>query len=1295
MMIIRNFIFATLVLIIVFLIYLHFKPSAESNVDEALSLYLKGRYEASENLLKETEKELPEAQYHLYEAYIERARDHLEASDKQLLQSLTVAQKDKENTGILTEIYLNQALNAYLMNDPKAMALPLQKASQIFGEHNEKTNFLKALQSSLQDHYEQLEPFLAQSLPDFSISSWMEKSFKSIFTPSWKFIQQAKVDIAKGNYLQVRQNLEKEINKASGNTQNELYWLLGTSYVQEAQGKSPAAATPYYKLAFSYFNRIPAQNERYQNERKKMLSLFNKQLETDLKSHLYQELPFFLSAYESWGAHSEIESLRGQLLKAFNEQIVRPKGDGIVELSKVLNQLVSNPQEKQALLDKIKVQLSNALAMGNVDIIDKYYEAASSLSTNPDKLTEEISLIVGNETVNMVLLDDEQLDQTRTYVEFWQKIVKNPQQRLAFATLLVYVAENLWKSKEQRDKALTLIKLAVSFLNPAERATLQSVYSASLKQAYELSLSDNDISLLKSVVKAQQDLNISSLDEQEKKDGKEQLRQAQEFFDRKQYTSAEKKAAWVLELEPDNQSALDIMGTVNYLTSNYDKALLYLSKLKEPSKANQEALAISEIVAGDSNKGTELLAKMTQNDLSADLVLRIGFGLLEKNKPEQSVEWFKKLKQQTPESIAGLAYAEYKMGKWESVFHDYFQLPADFRNLNGMRSIVLWSLISLGQMDEAEILFQNILENASQPPQQAYSLPFQSFKSIFLDSQTPDFIAGQYYKNIKGDLNKALSYFLKIQPPTPFVWLEIGDTLLSMGDEHEAKAALQQALKESKGTNWESEIAKQALPLYARVEIQLGNTVDSVSAYTEFFHLFPKSLTYRSSYAEALMDMHRYRDALKQYELLEKNNLLLPHDLPNYLACLIHMNAFSEAQQIAKKWLQQTPPLPIDIQLDIADQMDILHSKRFVNDVLKKASKETHRSLSTNEALLNLWIQQGQYDKAADLVKKIRQNLEKTPQGLLLLTKLNERLSQPATALEFAQKALNLDPENLEAKKFIEEHVQAFGPIESRINTIQKDLDADPENISLKLNLANAYIDDAQAINLVHPDIPITQMPKLRQAYLILEKITKEHKDIPRAYYLLGKTLFLLEDYKAASETLQKALKLDRSYGNAAKYLGLTLVGLKNFSKAADTITEYLRYTPDDPDGWHELAKIYHDSDNPIDAIYALEQVLKYQPNNAEAYLDLASVNLEIKNFESAKISLEKALKIDPTNQAALKELLILVYNPLFERHKESKKERETLYQAYRALNPKEADKLIKQLKEIQNIQYKNDFENN
>ena len=797
-----------------------------------------------------------------------------------------------------------------------------------------------------------------------------------------------------------------------------------------------------------------------------------------VESHFFEDLNFYTDILKKWdGERKYIPMVQELLIQSLNEQMEANHTKAIQDIADALNSLVVDKLVRRMFADQFEHYLKKDLIEGRVDNLDNDLKLVLLFSDNPSLLKQQIADSTALEILALIAWDQPDLYLTKPYLNFWNGLIKNPQERLLFSIQLIDLGENLWLKDFQMEKALNLFIAAETLATDSGKEILKNILTDRLKQLYAAALSTNNKESFQLLLHAKEQLQLKNLDFHEKDNISNQINEAQALFDKGNWKGALEKAKWILGLEPANQKALTIAGESEYQQARYEEALKYLKNVKDPDVKTREALALSQIVAGDPAHGQILLKQLlAEHPLNSSTYSRLGFGLLERNKSKESLKWLKQISEPNGEDKTGLAYAFFQTSQWQHSLDEYNQLPEALKQMPALQSMAMEDHLALGQTIEAEKQFHSIMEGPEHPPfPPSLSLPFQSFKTSILDPQTKAFIAGAYFKKVKHDDQKALEYFKQIKPATPLVLIEMGEILFSQGKNQEAEELLRKALDESRQTSRETEFKQRALPLLAASQTNQGYEIEASQTYAQFFDLFPQLNLHRSQYIQILIDLRLYAKALEQLKILERGNNLSSADKGNFVSALIHTDQFDAARQKAAHWLAEKPPLPLSDQLHIAELLTIIPAHDLIEDVLKKLPEADKLSLDEKEALLSFWITAGDYKKGEELAASIEATLEKSFTGLFLLTKLNSKIFSPNAAKYalLAQEFYPNHPKILELLNFVDFDLN---PLKKEMAWLQQKLKDNPSNTTLQFNAAQTFLDGAVKVIKIDPSKQLNEL---------------------------------------------------------------------------------------------------------------------------------------------------------------------------------------------------------------------------
>jgi tetratricopeptide (TPR) repeat protein len=1258
-----------------------FEPDYE--IKRAAESFEKGDYDRALKTLKELEQKIPGSQYHLYLAYIAREKSTLQESNEQLTLAETSA-KEGSGSKFLEEIYLNQAFNNYLTRKPDSMQEPLEKADKI-SRDKQWVVFFQTLQDYLMQKYQPALDKWQKPLESGYLSVWMKKTFRDTFDDFWYATHLAQADIALGNYLAARQQLERESKKAKESQLDQIYLLLGLSYIKEAEEKPVLLSTPYYKLAFSYLNRVPMQNSRYAPYRTQILSIIQNQINILINDQDLEDLSFYVGILETWQDKQGLQNISNKLLELIEQSIENKKWKNINFILTTLNHHLK-PQQKQAIEVKLTSLFDRALQEEQISSLNELWEALHSFSQSPNETVRIISNKIALLITEIIFIDNEDLSLTIPYLEFWMSLEKNPSSRLEFSFLLLGIVENMWIENVQAKKALTLLTVILKIPLLQDQDLFYKYVRSHLLALYTQSKEQGNASLLHAILKAMDELQLKDSN-QNKIDSLKALNDSDELLKKKHYYEAKEKINWVLELEPTDQKALRIAGLANYYLANYTVARDFLSKVLHPDATVKEALLISDIITQNSSP-SNLVEQALKNHLAGNTVYkRLGLGLIESGNAREGLEWLNKISDPDFEVKVGKIYAYYLLSQWQKVSAEYSQLPENYKKIPLLKRLVIESTAGTGQIDQAERLLKDLLKNKENPAK--ISLSFQFLNNFFLEGDSPNFTAGIFYKSWKHDNEKALEYLHKIKNPSTNVVIAISEILILQKKYQEAKTLLQTALESPHEDFFNLIQSKRMLGPLAVINQKMGDPFDAAKNFLDYYNTFPGEILYRTDFAHVLMELRRFDAAIEQLNLVLKVTNLSNDEKLNYIDCLIHLGNFSQAEYLALKYLSEEPPMLLSDQLKLAQLLLIVGDNKTIQAVLHRVPEQKLRSIDVSMELIYLWMKQGDYDRASKEIKLNQSTFEKSSEGLMLLATYYANTTNGELAYQLAMQSLTLDPFNQNALVFINDHKIDVSVLKKNLETIKNQIQNEPNNILLKINYAKNMLEIGFKLQSSDDMNAAKDNFEINEATIILAQLTQSIQNLPLLYLLLGKAYFFKSEELKAKLSLENATRLDSSYSNARSYLSKVLQILGKSSESFEQLQKALVYEPYNSELWVDKGNLFEQNNDMLEALECLEKAVKFMPSNVKAYIKLGEIDLNSEDPEGAKIALEKALKLSPNNAQALKLLLITLYHPLLANAYKDKnsleKDQKSIYNQLHQIEPTFAQELIDKIHQEEN----------
>ncbi len=1276
---------ATTVVLILFLVgYMFFSFQSDIGVDLATEDFLKGQYEPAFTKLSKAEGHIPRENLLLYQAYLYRALNQIESSKRAFDQALHQAKKHK-NEGLLPEIVYNQAFNAYLTND-QATLNEVVASLTLLAPEEPWTVFFKALNLYQAGEF---GPALdawnkTEQPPHLALSRWMEKTFSQEFDQAWIVQHLAHSQIETGQYIAARQALEKALKRShSAQDRDDFDFLLGWSYIKEAQDKPASAAAPYFKLAISYLHRVPIQSHRYDNERKVLVTSIETLIQNLIVQHSYADLPFYASILSSWGANEGLEGACAQLIDLLKGFFAEKNWQQMQDVASLLHRILPPGDVRTRLQGDLEKSTNEWLQQGQLEQLTNIWASAQLLSDHPAQLSRNLADKATDIILRTLPADRAEFQETVPYITFWKMIEKDPEAQISFANRLVGIAESFWLQQGDEARGLKLMQLALEIPSGQARLAILQNLEQTLKKVYQNAVAKDDFDKMPYLLQAVQQLHLTTIPIQQDQNIAKLLSAARELLAAGKIQDAQRRAKWVLELEPQNQTARRIMGKSYYLEANYPEAVKYLSLVSSPDLDTLEALAVSQILVGQGKDGQRLLDRVAQQHvLQPGAILRLGLGLIGLRQWEGGLFWLQQLEKPTPEALVGKAFAFYQLRKFSESQQELQAVRSPYADLDAVKGIILQSQLELGQREAGEKALISLLRQPERPDDGPFSFAFRLFQKQSFVELDRNYLAGLFFKKNKSRNDIAIRYFNIIERPTPSMLVERADTLLQLHLETKAVLDLQAAIEAADYP----EVTQRAIPLLATAYARLGDDLRAQLWFQKFFDQFAEITSYRGAYADSLRHLQRYDLAVGQYRLLENAQSLTPNEAVSYIDSLIHTNQLTEAQRVAKLWMDKIPPIDLAFSLQIATSMSIDGSQKDSWSVLKRLPPVAQLTAGQARALLGFLEARGAYAQAVSLVNELPNLFESNIHNLLAVAALNQRLSHQSEAMEIARKAYSLEPDNREVIQFIGRFTRDERQLERLVTDLEHRVNQDPSSPLLRILFAR---EATQLLRLVqsgqNPQEVKRYLALLHKAGFYVEQIDREHPNLPEVHYLLGEIAALTSQFDKAVKEFTTALRLDPSYVSAYVALGELYYSSMRPQLALQAYIDALKYAPTDGEIWQKIGLQFEKEGNLLKAFAALQNAVKFRPNDIPTYISLARTLLNLKNPEDAKIILEHAAKLAPRNievQVLLLETLFdTVLQATTEDYRALVAEQTAVYNALHAIAPTKAEELMKALK--------------
>ncbi|MBF0454290.1 MAG: glycosyltransferase family protein [Magnetococcales bacterium] len=133
-----------------------------------------------------------------------------------------------------------------------------------------------------------------------------------------------------------------------------------------------------------------------------------------------------------------------------------------------------------------------------------------------------------------------------------------------------------------------------------------------------------------------------------------------------------------------------------------------------------------------------------------------------------------------------------------------------------------------------------------------------------------------------------------------------------------------------------------------------------------------------------------------------------------------------------------------------------------------------------------------------------------------------------------------------------------------------------------------------------------------------------------RLNFLLGLSLYNLENYNNAADHISRAITIEPTKAEYHTFLGVILNQLGKNTLAAIRWKEAIRLNPSDPEPYFHLGDQLIDEGRPQEAIEWLTKAAQQEPDFLEAWNNLGLCHKALKQLEPARECFQKAIQLDP-----------------------------------------------------------------
>jgi predicted Zn-dependent protease len=1240
----RAAIVTTAAIMLVLLAFVFMNTGADYHQEQALMAYLEGDYQLARFELQKAEKEFSYAEWHHVHGYLAASQDQWQRAMGHFLAAEEALDPDAHSS-LEMEILLGRALAAYHLQDD-AQTIEAMSAARKLHPDNSYHSLLRGLAAYLALDVDSAIYHFQRPFSKDSGTEWMKHAIDSKLTKDWVDVHMAHCYIEQGQALEARQLLEQLRNEADAKYQALITYFIGLSYAKEAESKQLEAAIPYYRLALSYWGRVPIHHPQFKREQAATLRWISHASEQLVQAEAYKELPQLSAVLESWNQTEALASLGDDLQHALKRHLNARDWEKSQDVVEALQELSHNATLKEQWGQDLHKRMHEALKLQDPELLAGTWKVLSASNLSSPQLRDSLHKQVRKSCFVSAEEDDADLSHTRALLQLWLLLEQDIEDRQLFAEELVQVSKSLWLQAGQEEKAFALMRAAAQLLPSEQQRLINDDIESVLQSVYSVTSREDQVDKLPKILAAVRHFEIESINLKDKNSAANYLADAVSHFQAQRFAAARQRCEWILAIFPENTQAHALMATIAYYQLDYPGALEHFAKLPELNSDQKEAKAIALIIEGQAKDGLELLDSLTEGGyvLATQEKARLAFGLLAKQDFKAALAWFETILDPSSEVHAGKALALVHLGRYQEALGDFDLVEDALKRQQSLLGAKVIALAETGDLDGAYAHLQQLLgHEASELNAQVPS----DLNQMLLASEgalSRDVIAGSFFFRYKQQPSTALYYLNRIEHSSPEVLALQAEVFYALDRLSEAETAFQEALD----GELSQESRTRVLEALGKIRIAQGRWDQAAEAYQGLLEIHPERVDWRLALVQSQRNLKLWREVLQNLAHLNERRLLPKESANDYIEALVYTGNTSMARDLVHSWLSSLEEIPALQILDIARTFNRQGLDDIGTRLIRRLDMKEGAQWPAAEriALVALLVDRAEYAQAGEIINAEPQVFRSSLQGRLLVARYKANNGYHDEAMHWAYEALEHFPNHPDVLAFLDSYELDAARIHQRAEALRPHIDNLYPSVSLQIAYAQQLINFAIESDEEGDEAQWKRAEALSESRHLLEQISRRNLPYPEVYFRLGQVLFITGEIEESMIALQAALQRDPSHSNALKYQALAQERRGEIRQAIKLLRAATVWQPSDVDAWLQLGRMYKQTRELIDARSSLLQVVRYQPSNTTALVALGGLLVEMKNPEDARIVLERAVQIEPQHLTGLTLLLTSLTDP-------------------------------------------------
>jgi tetratricopeptide (TPR) repeat protein len=465
-----------------------------------------------------------------------------------------------------------------------------------------------------------------------------------------------------------------------------------------------------------------------------------------------------------------------------------------------------------------------------------------------------------------------------------------------------------------------------------------------------------------------------------------------------------------------------------------------------------------------------------------------------------------------------------------------------------------------------------------------------------------------------------------LQPATPEILLDLGQTCLKSGDTARALEVLNRALKLQPDS-------AETLYLIGQAYSDEQKDMNALDVLVKAHKLAPDNTDVIFLMARLSMKQAFYADAIP---LLEQGLKVAPKE-PKLLAalgeCYFMTGKVEEAKQTFQALIEAQPAASSYAFMGLWYR----HEGQFdeAKNYFERGLKSDPRNAACLYNLGYIAVRQGQYAVGEKWLTEALQVQPDYDDALLELANLKMHEKKFAEALPLLRKCAQLEPDPAPVYYRLGETERSLHQMDAaeRDFKIFQTLSKNPKLLPNPAQHFFDYVGERAAL------------PAQQQQQLDLEQLKQEvklHSEQPENYYMLAEAYLKAGRVEEAQQALAQLDQLSQGDFRTTVGVGVLLARYSLYRNAITYFQKALQANPDSDDAWYDLADAYFRLRDFAGALAALQHVSSPGQNDASYLALLADVDVHLgRNDEAIKLY-QREISGNPDREEAYLSLAML-----------------------------------------------------